>query len=89
MGSQDGAVGLGNASKAGRSRVGFSVIILLVDTATNRNEYREYFLGGKGGWSIGLTNIPRSCYDCFEIWKPEASGILRTCLSLYMIVCTP
>jgi len=26
------------------------------DLAFNRNEYQKYFLGGKGGWCIGLTN---------------------------------
>jgi hypothetical protein len=26
-----------------------------VDSASNRNEYQEYFLGGKGSWCIGLT----------------------------------
>jgi hypothetical protein len=37
-----------------------------VDSASNRNEYQEYFLGGKGGWCIGLTLLP-SCTDCLEI----------------------
>jgi hypothetical protein len=26
-----------------------------VDLASNRNEYQEYFLGGKGGRCVGLT----------------------------------
>jgi hypothetical protein len=26
-----------------------------VDSASNRNEYQEYFLGGKGGRCVGLT----------------------------------
>jgi len=25
-----------------------------VDSVSNRNEYQEYFLGGKGGWCVGL-----------------------------------
>ena len=29
-----------------------------VDSASNRNEYREYFLGGKGGRCVGLTTLP-------------------------------
>ena len=32
-----------------------------VDSASNRNEYREYFLGGKGGRCVRLTNLPPSC----------------------------
>ena len=29
-----------------------------VDSASNINEYQEYFLGGKGGWCVGLTTLP-------------------------------
>jgi hypothetical protein len=29
-----------------------------------RNEYQEYFLGGKGGRCVGLTTLPPSCADC-------------------------
>jgi len=32
-----------------------------VDTASNRNEYQEYFLGGKGGRCVELTTLPPSC----------------------------
>jgi len=32
-----------------------------VDSASNRNEYQEYFLGGKGGRCVRLTNLPTSC----------------------------
>ena len=32
-----------------------------VDSASNRNEYREYFLGGKGGRCVRLTNLRPSC----------------------------
>jgi len=36
-----------------------------VDSASNRNEYQEYFLGGKGGRCLGLTTyhhpVPLSC----------------------------
>jgi hypothetical protein len=36
-----------------------------VDSASNRNEYQEYFLGGgKGGRCVGLTTLPPSCADC-------------------------
>ena len=32
-----------------------------VDSASNRNEYREYLLGGKGGRCARLTILPPSC----------------------------
>jgi hypothetical protein len=38
-----------------------------IDSAHNRNEYLEYFLGGKGGRCIGLTTLTPSCADCPEI----------------------
>ena len=48
-----------------------------VDWASNRNEYKEYFLGGKGGRCVRLTSLPPSCADCLEIWKPQPTGTLR------------
>ena len=45
--------------------------------ATNRNEYQEYFLGGKGGRCVGLTTLPPSSADCFEIWEPQPAGTLQ------------
>jgi hypothetical protein len=48
----------------------------------NRNEYQEYFLGGKGGWCIGLTTLPLSCAYCFEIGSLnllEPSGPIQAC----------
>ena len=41
-----------------------------VDSASDRNENQEYFLGGKGGRCLGLTTLPPSRADCLEIWKP-------------------
>jgi len=32
-----------------------------VDSDSNRNEYQEYFLGGKGSRCIRLTTLPPSC----------------------------
>ena len=32
-----------------------------VDSAPNRNEYQEYFLGVKGGRCLRLTTLPPSC----------------------------
>jgi hypothetical protein len=41
-----------------------------VDSASNRNEYQDYLLGGKGGRCLGLT-LPPSCVDCYEISEPQ------------------
>jgi hypothetical protein len=53
-----------------------------VDSACNRNEYQEYFLGYKGGRCVGLTTFPLSCADCLEIWEPQPPGTLRACPGL-------
>jgi hypothetical protein len=29
----------------------------VVDSASNRNEYMEYFMGHKGNWCLGLTTL--------------------------------
>ena len=47
-----------------------------VDSASNRNDYQEYFLGGKGGRCVGLTTLPSSCADCLEIWENQPPGTL-------------
>ena len=52
-----------------------------VDSAFNRYEYQEYFLGGKSVRCIGLT-LPPSCADCLEIWDPRPPGTLRDCPGL-------
>jgi len=41
-----------------------------MESASNRNEYQEYFLGGKSRRCVRLTNLPPSCADCLEIWEP-------------------
>ena len=45
-----------------------------VDSAYNRSEYQEYFLGDKGGRCVGLTILPPSSADCLEIWELVPSG---------------
>ena len=35
--------------------------------------------GGKGGQCVGLTILPPSCADCFEISEPEPAGTFRAC----------
>jgi len=54
-----------------------------VDSASNRNEYQENFLGDKGGRCVGLTNLSHSCVECLEIWKPQPHGTLRACPGLH------
>jgi hypothetical protein len=50
-----------------------------VNSASNRNEYQEYFLGCKGGLCVGLTTLPPSCADCLEIWELQPPGNLKAC----------
>ena len=50
--------------------------------APNRNEYQEYFLGGKGGRFVGLTTLPPLCADCLEICEPQSPGTLCACPGL-------
>ena len=53
-----------------------------VDSASNRNEYQEYFLGGKSGRCVGLTISPPLCANCLEIWslnRLEPSGRVQAC----------
>jgi len=57
----------------------------VVDSTSNRNEYHEYFLGGRG---VRLTTLPPSCVDCLEVWKPYPPGTLSDCPDLYRDCCT-
>jgi len=54
-----------------------------VNSASKRNEYQEYFLGGKGIRCVELTTLPPSCADCLEIWEPQTPGTLRACTGVY------
>jgi hypothetical protein len=59
-----------------------------VDSASNRNEYQEYFLGGKRGRCVWLTTLPPSCADCLEIWEPQpppVRGLLYLCFTLLFL----
>jgi len=54
-------------------------------SASNRNEYQEYFLGRKGSRCVGLTALSPSCADCLEMWEPQPPGTLWACPGLYSI----
>ena len=34
---------------------------IYMDSASNRNEYQQHFLRGKGGRRVSLTTLPQSC----------------------------
>ena len=75
----DGVIGIFHGhNPSGRSMVLGSTQSL----TSNRNEYQEYFLGGKGGWCVGLTTLPLSCADCLGIWEPQSPGTLWACPGL-------
>ena len=52
-----------------------------VDSASNRNEYQEHFLGGKGGRCVRLTTLPPSCVvmKAGNLNFLEPSGTLQAC----------
>ena len=53
-----------------------------VDSASNRNEYQEYFLGGKSGRCVRLTTLPPSCAVVMKFGNLnflEPSGPLQAC----------
>jgi hypothetical protein len=91
-GARVGAVGWSIALRAGRSRVRFAMVSLKffidygpgVDSASNRNEYQEYFLRGKGGWCVRLKTLPPSCADCLEIWNPQ--GLSRPVMGMLFLI---
>jgi hypothetical protein len=54
-----------------------------VGSASNRIEYQEYFLWGKSGQCVGLTDLPPSCADYLKVWLPRPPGTLRACPGVY------
>jgi hypothetical protein len=52
-----------------------------VNWASNRNEYQENFLWGKGSQCVGLTLLP-SCANCLEIWRLQTPETLRACTGI-------
>ena len=103
FGAHCGAVGWGTALQTGRLWVWFPMVSLeffihiILPAAlrpwgrltSNRNEYQEYFLGGKGGRWVGLTTLPPSRADCIEIWQPQPPGTLRACPGLCTRIVLP
>jgi hypothetical protein len=87
----------GTALKARRSPIRYPIVSLEfffdiifpaailsgIDSASNINEDQEYFLEGKGGRCLGLTNLPPSYANFLELWEPRPPGTLRTCPDLY------
>jgi len=66
-----------------------------VGSASNRNEYQEYFVEGTSGRCVGLTTLPHSCGDCLEVWEPQPPGTITACPGItlpffvYHIRCSP
>ena len=87
-GPRGGAAGWGTALQVERSRVRFPMVSLEfffdIDSVSDRNEYQEFFLEGKGGRCVGLTTLPSSCADCLEIWEPQPpiTGLYRPVMGL-------
>jgi hypothetical protein len=60
-----------------------------VDSSSNRNEYQEYFLWGKGGQCVVLTTLPPSCATClksgiFSLLEP--SGPVKACNGIALLL---
>ena len=61
-----------------------------VDQASNRNQYQEYFLLGKGGRCARLTTLLPSCADFLGIWGSlhllETSVPVRDCKGIVLLI---
>ena len=89
-GAHGSADGTRTALQAGRSRFRFPMVSLEFFIDINlpaalwpwgrfRNEYEEYFLGGKGGRCVGLTTLSPSYAECLEVWEPQPAATLQAC----------
>jgi hypothetical protein len=60
----------------------------MVDSPSNRNEYQQYFMGGKGGRCVGLTTLPPSNLGASTSWNPQGLyGPVQGLLYLYLYLC--
>jgi hypothetical protein len=98
LGARGGAVVWGTALGVRRLLVRFPmepleffihIILLGIDSASNRNEYQGYFLRGEGGRCVGLTT-----FMCRLSLKPgslnllEPSGPVQACTGITSPSCT-
>jgi hypothetical protein len=92
-GARRGAVGGDTALKAGRSRAQFLMVSLefffdiillaLGNSASNRNDYQEYFLGDKSGQCVGLTTLPIVLnLGASTSWNPQSNACTGIALPL-------
>jgi len=54
----------------------------IIISASNGNEYQEYFLRGKCGWCVGLTTLTPSCADCLKMSELQLFRTFKVCPSL-------
>jgi len=56
-----------------------SALVPWGDSASNRNWYQGYFLGGKDGRDVGLTTLSLLHADCLKIWEQQPPGVPWAC----------
>jgi hypothetical protein len=52
-----------------------------IDSASNRNEYQEYYVVCKRGRCAGLTTLLPSCADCQGIWSFQPPATILVCIT--------
>jgi len=59
-----------------------------VDSASKKNEDREYLLRSKGGRCVGMKTLPPTYADCLELRELHPLGTLRacTCMAFYRLL---
>jgi hypothetical protein len=95
-GARGGAVDWGNTLQTGRWRVRFPIVIgifhwhnrsgrtmVLWSTQPPTDMSTRNISWGLRRLTRRADNLPPSCADCFEIWKPQPSGTLWACSGLY------
>ena len=51
------------------------LILPVLRSTLNRNEYQEYLLEGKGGLCIGLTTTSPHVPSFLKSWEPQSAGV--------------